>query len=455
MFSDFRYCHFLILSSLLFLRSLLSDQRKCENPNVRNSEVQRINECQAWSFLFRFCSHRWIISDFCFGLIFVLLIYYISFDIMSSSNTSSLSSLPSSSSRRSSVSTPTPSILEPKPQETPNTVVSPPPSKSAPSALDLLTAVVVKQGEKQDQLTAQLSSLLNHFASQTLTASPPHPDPLTLSSMPTLTAKQAARSTAIGGHMELVKQDVLGANEEALAQARAFLSDEVSAKTEHTESQTLFGNASSLLPMSGSPPAPTAHGLSASLFPTDTLNEGKSLLTILSETLSSKSTSATSKSKFTDYSAFQSTLKVEFVRLVKAIRDATGPSQVTAACDKLEQWHAYTMMLAKVWEEYGQAAANHYHTSLFTKMQRGEHVLFRPDGHFNTESFLELNVLFTRRVKSKPNNGSTPATSAGRRAGVGQKAGGNKYCATHGQCNHVTAECRAKKEGNKGQQAQA
>ena len=174
-------------------------------------------------------------------------------------------------------------------------------STPAPSAFDLLTAVVAKQGEKQDQLTAQLSSLLSHLALQAASPSPtPSVDPLTLSSMPTLTAKQASRSTAIGSHMELVKQDVLGADEEAIAQARAFLSDDVSGKTEHTETHTLYGGASSLLPMSHSPPAPTAHGLSASLFPTDTLNEGKSLLTILSETLSSKSTTATSKAKFTD-----------------------------------------------------------------------------------------------------------------------------------------------------------
>ena len=142
------------------------------------------------------------------------------------------------------------------------------------------------------------------------------------------------------------------------------------------------------------------------------------------------------------------------MRLVKSIRESS-PSQLVAACDKLEQWHTYTLMLSKVWEEYGQAAANHYHTSLFTKMQRGEHVLFRPDGHFNTESFLELNILFTRRGKAKGVNGSNANSSTGRRAGHGVKAGGTKYCATHGQCNHVTAECRAKKEANKEKQAQA
>lgn len=368
-------------------------------------------------------------------------------------SSSSLGGLPAPSSRRPSVSsTSVPSILDHKASET-----HPPPTTPTPT-LEQLASAVAQQSAKHEQVVSLLTTLLQRTSQPPPLESPSssHLSTPFPSSLPSLSVKQAARTSSIDSHMQTVKKDVLGATEEDVALAKQFLGEEVSEKGEMGGLETgMHGLGMGGLPFHSISPVPpsvsTTHGLSSTLFPTDVLHEGKSLLTILSETLTSKSTPSTSKDKFKSFDILQSTIRTEFLRLTKAVKEANGGG-VGVAVERVEQWLAYSQFLYKLWEEHGSAATNFYHTAIFTKMQRGEHSLFAMNGYFDAESYTALVHRFPLRSKAKssyPSSSSSTSSSYQQSGGGGggkkKMGGGNKFCKEHGQCNHITAECKVLK----------
>lgn len=416
------------------------------------------------SFRFALLAPLWILTEFSSFLLHFnvhSLLFIATLNNMSGnqpSSSSSLGGLPAPPSRRPSVSsTSVPSILEHKQSEThqqqpPLTAPTPTPTPT----LEQLASVVARNDAKVDQVVSLLSTLIERTSAPPPLESPSASSHLS-NPLPLLSAKQAARTSSIDTHMQQVKKDVLGATEEDVALAKQFLGEEVSGREETGGIETgMQGLGMGGLPFHSISPVPpavsTSFGLSSTLFPTDVLSEGKSLLTILSETLTSKSTPSSSKNKFQSFDILQSTIRTEFLRLTKVVKEANGGA-VGIAVERVEQWMAYAQFLYKLWEEHGSAATNFYHTAVFTKMQRGEHSLFAVNGYFDAETYTALVHRFPLKSKSKSFSSSSSSSSSssgkqqhgGRGGGKKEFGGGNKFCKEHGQCNHITAECKVLK----------
>ena len=283
------------------------------------------------------------------------------------SSSSSLGGLSAPPSRRnSSTNMNTSTISESKTSETPlantiNTSVGSPSSIASPTSIESLAATVAQQGAQQQQMMSLLSTLTAVIQQQAKTVvmentSSPSPMPPSSSSLSPPNPIQAQRHASIEANVNATKRDVLGASDGDVALAKQFLSGEVSGidetniATDALQIPSSFPFPSSASNSIAAPSIPSStttapYGLSSTLFPTDVLQEGKTLLSILTETLSSKTTTSASKDKFKSYELLQTVIRSEFLKLSASVKSATG-SAVPAAMERVDQWVNYSLFLS-------------------------------------------------------------------------------------------------------------